>query len=213
MDLKFVSAIEKVMKQLAPGRRPSFLEAHVIMAIEILIDEGTIGRQRLTEKLNLGGGVTRTLIKHLREDDLIEVSRAGIALSVFGQKIASELRTSLTKELEVPPSPLTVGSSNLAILIKNKADLVGNGVKLRDAAMKAGALGATTLIFRDRELILPGMTKEHIEQNRSINKFLVENLQPDENDVIIIGSARDRQNARIGAKMAAFTLLVSECHS
>lgn len=210
--MKLVSTIENVMKKLAPGRLPSFLEAHVIMAIETLIDEGTIGRQRLAETLNLGGGVTRTLIKHLREDDLIEVSRSGIALSVFGQKIASELRTYLTKEIEVPKGPLTVGSSNLAILVKNKADLVGNGVKLRDAAMKAGALGATTLIFRDNKLILPGMIKEHIEQNRPITEFLIENLQPAENDAIIIGSAHDHQNARIGAKMAAFSLLVPECH-
>jgi len=68
--------IERVASKIAPGRAPSFNEAQVIKALEIICAHGTVGRVRLSKELELGEGTTRTLLKHLKKERLIEGSRS-----------------------------------------------------------------------------------------------------------------------------------------
>ena len=60
--------IEKVASKIAPGRVPSFNEAQVVKALEIIDAYGTVGRIRLSKELGLGEGATRTLLKHLKKE-------------------------------------------------------------------------------------------------------------------------------------------------
>ncbi len=202
--------IEKIAGKMAPGRTPSFIEAHVIKALEIIGSGEAVGRIRLSKMLGLGEGEGRTLVKHLRNEGLIEVSRAGIVLSQFGKEILSDLRFQIGEEWGVPQSPLTVGPSNVAVVVRNAATLVKKGLEQRDAAIKVGALGATTLIFRDKRLVIPEMDEIFLRDAPSVCEFLVSKLKPKEGDVIIIGSAEDKLAAEIGVKTAALELLRSK---
>jgi len=202
--------IEKIAGKMAPGRVPSFIEAHVIKALEVIGSGEAVGRIRLSKMLGLGEGEARTLVKHLRNEGLIEVSRSGIALSKFGEEIFSDLRSQMGKEVEVPESSLTVGPFNIAILVRGIAHMVRKGVEQRDAAIRVGASGATTLIFRSKRLIMPGVSENILRDAPTIQDLLTSRLKPGENDVIILGSANDKQAAELGAKMAAFELLKSE---
>lgn len=208
--MESIRVIERVARKIAPGRIPSFVEAHVIKALEIISAVEVIGRGRLSEILGLGGGTTRTLVRHLGREELIKISRSGMILSNFGEKVFSELRSRISKEIEIPKSPLTVGSFNIAILVRNVASLVKYGVEQRDAAMKVGALGATTLVFSGNKLTMPGIGENVFKNIQPLQGMLISEFKPRENDVIIIGSARDRRSAEFGAKAAAFELLKSE---
>ncbi|MEM2994628.1 MAG: DUF4443 domain-containing protein [Candidatus Bathyarchaeia archaeon] len=206
--MKSLKVIEKVSAKLAPGQNPYFNRVHVFKALEIL-SAGAVGRVRLARELMLGEGTTRTLVKHLKNEGLIEISKSGIILSKLGKKVLSNLKSKISEGIEIPKSPLTVGPSNIAILIRNAANLVKNGVEQRDAAIKAGALGATTLIFKQGKLTIPGLS-EDILQNQNIQSIcntIISKLKPKENDIIIIGSANKKQTAEIAAKTAALEIL------
>ena len=208
--MQFLQMMEKVAGKLAPGRAPGFTEVHVVKALETLGTEEPVGRIRLSKILGLGEGETRTLVRHLRNEDVVEVSRTGIVLSDLGEKILSDLRSNLSEESEVPESSLTVGPHNVAVLIKNVADSVKYGLEQRDAAIRAGALGATTLIFRNDRLTMPGVGKDVFQNIQPIHGMLVAKLKPEENDVILIGSADDKRTAEFAAKTAALKLLRSK---
>jgi predicted transcriptional regulator len=205
--MQFLEVIEKVAGKSAPGRTPAFTEAHILKALETLGAGKPIGRKRLSEILGLGEGETRTLVKHLRNEDVIKVSRTGVVLSRLGKKLLFELKTKIRKEIEIPESSLTVGPHNIAVLIKKAADSVKYGLEQRDAALKAGAIGATTLVFKNDRLAMPGVNEDVFANIRSIHDLLIAKLRPEEDDVIIIGSGANKRIAEFAAKTAAFKLL------
>lgn len=192
--------------KIAPGRLPSFAEAHVVMALEDIGNAGTVGRLKLSKDLQLGEGETRTLVRHLQKEGLIEISRTGISLSAAGRKLLSSLKGVLSEQVEIPSSPLTVGRFNVAVQIKGMKSSVRYGLEQRDAAITAGAKGATTLVFTNNKLAMPG-TGEVLSETGSSIVGVLSRLSLKEGDVIVIGSADDRFKAELGVRAAALELL------
>jgi hypothetical protein len=165
-----------------------------------------MGRLKLSKDLNLGEGVARTLVKHLKNEGLIEISKSGISLSTAGRRLLSNLRTLLSEQVEVQSTPLAVGPYNVAVRVAGMKDFVKYGLEQRDAAIMAGARGATTLIFTNKRLTMPGTGEEVSEGNSSITAALSK-LSLNKDDVIIIGSADEKIKAELGVKTAALELL------
>ena len=207
--MSLLEVIEKVTRKIAPGPAPSFNEAHVVKALELIGGQRNIGRIRLSKELGLGEGATRTLLKHLKNEGVIQSSRSGISFSEKGNTLFSELRSKLSQEMEVPSSPLTLGSCNVAVLVRDSAESVGSGMEQRDIAIKSGASGATTLIFSCNKLSLPTGEQNLSESMPELHEKLVTQFNPKENDVIIVGCGKDKDLAEICAKMAAIKLLKS----
>lgn len=169
--------------------------------------EGPVGRIKLSKITGLGEGPVRTLTKHLENKGLIVTSREGIRLAEAGKKLTSDLRLYIGKKTKIPPTTLTVGPRNIAILVKNASHLVKAGVEQRDAAIKIGALGATTLIFNRGKLRMPDAGEDVSPKDSKVNNLLISELQPSDNDVVIIGSANDESTAEIGALAAILETL------
>jgi predicted transcriptional regulator len=205
--VNLLEIIEKVTQKIAPGPAPSFNEAHVVKALELIGDQGNIGRIRLSKELGLGEGATRTLLKHLKKEGVIQSSRNGIKFTQAGNALFSELRSKLSQEMEVPSSPLTLGSCNVGVLVRDSAQSIGSGMEQRDIAIKSGASGATTLIFSKNKLSLPTGEENLSESMPEVHKKLVTQFNPKENDVIIVGCGENRATAELGARMAAINLL------
>jgi predicted transcriptional regulator len=205
--LTILEVIERVTRKIAPGPAPSFNEAHVVKALEIIGKCGTVGRIRLSKELGLGEGTTRTLLKHLKSEGMTQSSRSGISFSEKGKKLFSDLRSKISEEVKVPRSPLTIGTFNIAILVRDSAQAVGSGIEQRDIAIKSGASGATTLVFSGNKLSMPKCVEDVSEGNPMLHDELVTKLNPNQNDVIIVGSGETRELAEMGAKMAAIKLL------
>ena len=204
--MTILETVARVAAKIAPGRLPSFDEAHVLEALEDINGLVTVGRLRLSKDLDLGEGETRTLVKHLKNEGLIDISKSGISLSEAGKKLLSSLRTVLSEQVVVPSTPLTVGRFNVAVRVAGMKNSVKYGVEQRDAAMMAGAKGATTLVFSKNGLILPG-TGEDVAKSGSSLIAALSRLSLKEGDVVIIGSADEKIKAELGAKTAALELL------
>jgi len=205
--LRLLEVIERVTRKIAPGPAPSFNEAHVVKALEIIGKCGIVGRIRLSKEVGLGEGTTRTLLKHLKNEGITQSSRSGISFSETGKKLFSDLRSKVSEGVDVASSPLTVGSFNIAVLVRDSAQAVGSGMEQRDTAIKSGASGATTLVFSGNKLSMPACVNDISESTSSLHDEIVTKLNPNENDVIIVGSGENRKLAEIGAKMAAIKLL------
>ena len=205
--LRLLEFIERVTRKIAPGPAPAFNEAHVVKAFEIIGKYGTVGRIKLSKEVGLGEGTTRTLLKHLKNEGVTQSSRSGISFSDKGNKLFSDLRSKLSEGVEVPSSPLTVGAFNIAVLVRGAAEAVESGMEQRDIAIKCGASGATTLVFSGKKLSLPACEQNVSETVPMLHDELVTKLNPNPNDVIIVGSGKNRDLAEIGAKMAALNLL------
>ncbi len=183
--------------------------ANVIRALAV-IDQCEIGRIALSKTLGLGEGVTRTLLKHLSREGIIRVSRRGIALSALGKELANVLRSKISNSVEVQPSPVTVARYNVAVQVAGVAQLVDKGIEQRDSAIKTGALGATTLVFSHKRLVMPTSKQDVFRDVPRVHEALLSKLDLRENDVVIIGSGETRMSAEIGAIAAALDLLKSE---
>ena len=201
--------IKEIAKKIAPGRSPLFSEAHVIMALDEIEYQKYIGRKTLSRKLGLGEGATRTLIRHLVREKLVIISKSGNRLSKKGVKLYSALRAAMSRTTEIPPSSLTIGPINIAVLVRKASSVVKDGLKQRDTAIKAGAKGATTLIYSNGRLMMPGVTGNVFKDIPCILTTILSKFKPKETDVIIIGSAEDKRSAELGANMAAIQIL--EC--
>ena len=206
--MEILEVVERVAGKIAPGRSPLFTEAHVVKALEEINTQKGVGRLKLSKELQLGEGAARTLVKHLKNERLIEISKLGITLSEYGKRVFSDLRAVLSEQIEVPSSLLTVGLFNVAVLVRGRANAVKYGLEQRDVAIMAGAKGATTLVFSKNKLTMPSVREEDVfKGNLTIRNLLLSKLNPKEGDVIVIGSADEKIRAEFGAKMAAIQLL------
>jgi predicted transcriptional regulator len=185
----------------APGRTPDFTEAFILVALK-LIRKNKIGRKQLSEILQSGEGTIRTLIKRLQDESLISTSRYGMELTEKGVTLLDKIERILYG-FEFPKTNLTVADNNYAILMKKGVQNVRYGIEQRDAALLAGAKGASTLVMKDSKLVMPG-------SGSSIDRESLETLrwlELENGDVIIIGSADSMLHAEIGAYSAALNLL------
>lgn len=165
--------------------------------------DGRISRALLMEELDLGEGSIKTLVKHMKMNGLIENSNAGMWLTNKGKTMFSKLQSAIPTEMDIPKCSIAIGRFNHAILIKGLADNIRSGIEQRDAAIKIGAVGATTLIFRDGRFMMPERNQNPLKKDPEVHVSMIKNLKPSNNDVVIIGSAEDRKAAEMAAKSAA----------
>ena len=194
----------EISDKSAPGVTPDFMPAHVWKTI-ILLNESSLGRKSLSEKLCLGEGTVRNIVKRLSDEVFITISKTGMRLTKQGQEFYHELKKYL-RGIKFPFEGLTVERENYAVLIIDGACKINFGVEQRDAALISGAKGATTVINRSGELILPGM--RHVLEDEH-KEFLINSLEPDDGDAIIIGSDKSQLKAEIGAISSALTLYMT----
>ncbi len=152
----YVKLLEKVSHQDSPSSRQlSFGIGHIFKALQLAKQNGHISRDLLGKELSLGGGSIKTLVKYLKTTDMIKTSNAGTILSEKGERIISQILQHIPKETIISKSSLTVGKFNYAVLVKNIANSIRSGIEQRDIAIKSGAIGATTLIFKDGKFLVP----------------------------------------------------------
>lgn len=206
MSHKFKQLLEKLSSEKAPGPSPSFSVFHILHAIE-LISEKTIGRSKLAENLKVGEGAVRTIINRLKDADLVVTSKAGCTLTSEGLRLLREYKSIFKKKIEIGKNELTLADYNFALLIKNRGHKVRSGVEQRDAAVMAGAKGATTIMFKEGRLKIPSVSDDVAKDFPNAANQIVRLLEPEENDVIIIGSADSLGKAEYGTLAAAWTFL------
>jgi hypothetical protein len=207
----YIKMLEKVTSRYAPSRVLSFDVVHVFAGLQIIEKNNNItSRNALCAGLVLGEGTVKTLVKHLKMQGLIETSNRGTRLTAKGKSICEGLLSAIPAEMSLPKCSIALSKFNYAVLVRDFGFAVGLGIEQRDAAIKMGATGATTLLFKDNKFVMPANSDDPLKKEQEIRRMLIEKLNPKEGDVIIIGSANDNEKtAELGAKNAALLTIFS----
>ena len=89
------------------------------------------------------------------------------------------------------------------VLPKQFGFAIKSGIEQSDAAIKMGATGATTLLFKDDKFVIPGTNYDSLAKEPYKARLLVEKLRPEDGDVLIIGSVTENQRtAELAARCA-----------
>ncbi len=182
------------------GPTPKFSLFHVWKAYDVIYSQGPIGRKALSDALGIGEGSTRTILDKMMKEGSLDNTKQGAVLSERGRK---KYKNSGIIVCPIRIDGLTVGTHDCAVLVKGMAERVGTGAEQRDEAVRAGALGATTLVFRGNRLFFP-TDPDKPDQGEIIPLRSSFNLE--ENDAVIVGTANSYEDAERGAVTAALSL-------
>ena len=210
----YVKTLQKVADRYAPSRVLSFDMVHVFKTLQLIQENGHVSRQKLCEDLGLGEGTIKTLVRHLKMQNLIESTNAGTTMTKKGNSFFSELLSSIPSEISLSKCAITLGKFNYAVLVKQMSSIIKDGIAQRDAAIRMGASGATTLLFKDNKFLIPQTKFDSLKDEHQLSEQMIKNLHPQDGDVIIIGSDNySRMKAEFAAKSAALiTIMNHEKH-
>jgi len=193
------------------GPKPGFEITDVIKLFFLLGESSPKGRKILSKELQLGEGSVRTLLSRLQESGFVKMERGGCRLTDSGLFIYRELAKIITQPKPIDAGPLSQGAWNYVILIRESAAKIRSGLEQRDAAVRAGANGATTLLYLAGRFSLPGVDVD-VEKAypSSFWKTVRDLLNPKDGDSIIIVGASSAKAAERGALTAALQTLLAD---
>jgi len=199
------------LSEPADGRvAPAFKPHQAAVALIMIGREQPLGRYELCDKMSIGEGSARTLLKRLTEADYIEPERKqGQKLTSSGQRLFDEIIRDVPIGLMLDVRRLVMYEYAFANRVKDKASKVTDGVRQRDEAIIQGGYGkagASTLIQKNVRLVMPPDDFHILLAYESETLLIIESLRPENNDVVVIGSADDPNLAREVSMAAVMTL-------
>jgi len=202
-----ISSLREVLSSDYKGPRAVFSEVHVLRAIVTLGEAGAVGRSRLGTALGLGQGEVRTLIKRMKESELILIQPEGCRLSRRGEREFQKLKEKIPWSSKVDATELGIGGHCHAVLVRGAGKRIKKGIEERDAAVRVGANGALTAIFRGGHFTLPGEDADCEKGGPRKLWSAARSAGPIEGDGLIVAGADASEAAELGALAAALTLL------
>ena len=210
----YTRVLEKVASRYAPSRLLSFNEVHVFMALQLIHARGHASRTSLQKELALGGGAVKTIVKHMQMNGLVQTSNGGTKTTPRGRSILEGLADAMPAEMPLPRSSISLGRYNYAVLLRELGFAIKSGIEQRDAAIRIGGTGATTLLCRDGGLFMQDSREDPLKKEGGLKKELFEKLRPADGDAVIIGGADSGKAAELAAKSAALaTIMAHEKHA
>lgn len=205
---------KKITNELADLRYlnapQSFQSHHVVVSFLLIGAHQPLGRYDLCTHLSLGEGSVRSLMKRLTKGGyIVAEGKQGQRLTAKGEELFDDITGDIPLGLFLELSELTLHEFAYANVVRGKASKVKDGIRQRDEAMVYGGYGragATTLVVKDSLIVMPPDDTDVLTMSESEALLIVDSLRPIDNDVIIIGSAVDRNVAREVSMAAAMTL-------
>jgi predicted transcriptional regulator len=200
--------IQALAEAPSAGPSPSFAYPQACGALLLIGDRRSVGRAQLSKTLGLGEGTARTIIRHFSRAGMVKTTREGCALTSKGRALHKQLTSKLSKILAVDAKQLTLDDASSAVVVKGAAPKVRHGIEQRDAAVRAGATGACTILVKHGKFVMPSGSKEwRLEADGPLVQELISVFHPHNDDVIIIASASNTTIADYGTIAAALTLV------
>jgi predicted transcriptional regulator len=185
------------------GPASRFSDLHVWRALFSIKAEQPIGRKRLAAAVGVGEGSMRSILAILCRNKLARPKKPGMVLTAKGKRTVEGVGLVLA---QVNAGDLTIGPVDAAAHIRGGASNVRKGIEQRDDAIKAGAIGATTIICRGTRLI--ALEDIDIEMKfKPVAKQLRAVFEISDGDAVILCTADAPGEAENGALSAALSLL------
>ena len=203
---EFISLSEPADGRVAPAFKPY----HAAVALILIGREQPLGRYDLCEKMSIGEGSVRTLLKRLSEADLIEAEgKQGQKLTTKGKALFDRVLRDVPMGLTLDVRRLVMYEYAFANLVKGQSNKITDGVRQRDEAIIQGGYdkaGASTLIQKSGSLVMPPDDFHILTSYEEETLLVMESLRPVDGDVIVIGSADEENLAREVSMAAVMTL-------
>ena len=206
---KNIQILQNIVSRKGSSKILTFSIPHVLKALQILSDEKFVSRATFGREIHLGEGAVKTLILHLKEAGIAGTTKSGTFLTDEGQKLIKQIKKVLSKECNLEKSSVIQGKFNHAILLKKYSGAIKTGLEQRDYAILYGSSGCITILFKNNRFVFPGDERDCFENDPSAKKNLLDELSPQEEDVIIISSASDPFVSEISAKNSALWTLAT----
>ncbi len=205
--MSLINELKSFMIKKYAGPQEYFNHVHVALLIYCLGENAPKSRFELSQFLGLGEGSVRTVLKRLKANSIIYITKKGVYLSEKGLTFYNEFKKVFPLIIEDKIYSLAPCKYNVIVLAKKLMNKVSQGIEQRDQAIKYGANGAITLVYEKESFKFPN-TKENVEQLYPSEFWSkIRSLgQPEDGDVLIICFAEDRQKAYIGCFAAALSL-------
>ncbi len=177
-------------------------DAHLFAAMNIIMEEKTISRGRLSEELGLGEGSTRSIIDTMKAWKQVEVKRQGVSLTAIGLETIMSIPM---KFVSISSTKYVKGGYQQGILVKNRADRIADGMTQRDLGIRFGSDGASVFIMREDHIIFP----KDVDLDTSDPEFAerIHDLGIENGDVLIIVGSDDLPTSRISAAGIGLVLI------
>lgn len=201
-----IPVLREVLSSEYKGPRAVFSEVHVLKALLAIGAAGTVGRGRLGSLVGLGQGEVRTLIKRLKENEIIVIEPEGCKLSGKGRREFQKLREKIPWSSVVNAKSVGIGDRCSAVLVRGAAGKVRKGIEQRDAAIRVGASGALTAVFSRGRFAIPGEGADCEKNGPPELWAAARSAGPREGDALIVVGADFDEAAELGTLAAALTL-------
>jgi predicted transcriptional regulator len=206
----YVKTLAKIASRYAPSRILSFDSVHVFKVLQLIENKGHVSRNLLCKELSLGEGSVKTLVKHLKAQGIIESTKAGTTITPKGKRISEQFFSAIPTEMSLSKCSVALGKFNYAVLLKQYGFALKSGIEQRDAAIRMGAIGATSLLFKHNRFVMPGTNYDPLTKEPETARLLLEKLKPEDGDAIVIGSdMEDERRAELAAKSAGLTTIMA----
>ena len=193
----------KIMDIPAFGPMFRFTDANVYYSLYLLADGKRLGRKKLAELVGVGEGSMRRILEKFRDWNFVSIKQTGISITKAGLNFLDQLPIRL---IDVNLGDSVKGDFSQGVIVYGVSSKIVNGMQQRDAGIKAGAEGCTTIVIRDGKLMIPpdwNMDEKTPELAYKIRKD--SGITPD--DAIIVGSGASKIVAIEAALNAAFELI------
>lgn len=206
---KTIQIIQNVVSRKGSSKILTFSIPHVFKALQLLTKEKYVSRATFCKEIHLGEGAVKTLILHLKEANMIKSTKSGNYLTEKGQKISKQIQKVIPHECYIKKCKLIPGKNNHAIILKDYSYAIKSGIEQRDYAILYGSSGCTTILFKENKFVFPKEDVDCFQKDKKTRQFLLENLEPENGDVIIVSSSNDPFVAEISAKNSALWTLAT----
>ncbi len=192
----------KIIDEPQFGPMFRFNDANVYWSLHLLSDGRRMGRKRLADEVGVGEGSMRRIIDTLKEWDFINIKQTGITITKAGLSFLDQLPL---RPVNIFVEGSVAGACQQGVLVLGGADKVVNGMEQRDAGIKVGADGCTTIVIRDGILMIPpdwNMDEKTPELAYKIRK----EIGMTQSDALIIGGGETPALATEAAITAALQM-------
>jgi hypothetical protein len=181
----------------------------VFKALQLLHKDQYVSRATFCSELHMGDGAVKTMIMHLKEESVVDSTKSGTFLTSKGKNLTKNLIDVISAECVIKKCNIARGRFNHAVLLKKYGFATKSGMEQRDYAILYGAIGATTLLYKDERFVFPQENIDCLLKDKKTKNVLLKNLNPEKGDMIIIASANDPFVAEIAAKNSALWTLAT----
>ncbi len=192
----------KIIDEPQYGPMFRFNDADVYWSLYVLSSGKRMGRKRLAEEIGVGEGSMRRILDTLKEWEFIEIKQTGITITKGGQSFLNQMPI---RPVDVFIEGSVMGDFQQGVIVLGGADKVNNGMEQRDAGIKVGGEGCTTIVIRDGALMIPpdwNIDKEMPELAYTIRK----ETGMTQDDALIIGGGESKSIAVSAALTAALEM-------